>query len=106
MFAVVATGGKQYRVVPGEIVQIEKIPGDLGETVELKTVLMISPDEGDLLIGRPYVEGARVVARIIGAQRGRKIVVQKYKRRKRYRRRLGHRQEYRQVRIDSIELPS
>ena len=79
---------------------------DLGETVELDTVLMISPDEGDLLIGRPNVEGARVVGRIIGAQRGRKIVVQKFKRRKRYRRKQGHRQEYRQVQIDSIQLPS
>jgi len=106
MYAVVATGGKQYRVTPGEIVQIEKIPGTVGDQIELDQVLLVAPDEGEQLIGTPTVEGAKVVGSIIGDRRGRKVIVQKFKRRKRYRSRVGHRQEYRQVRIDTIELPS
>jgi len=106
MYAVVATGGKQYRVVPGDVIQIEKVPGEVGESVELDQVLLVAPDEGDIIVGRPMVEGARVVGSIVGQRRGRKIIVQKFKRRKRYRRRTGHRQEYRQLRINSIELPS
>lgn len=106
MYAVIATGGKQYRVAPGEVIRIEKIPGEIGESVDLNEVLLVSPDEGDLLVGRPTVEGARVTGCIIGDQRGKKIIIQKFKRRKRYRTRVGHRQEYRQVRIDSIILPS
>ena len=106
MYAVIATGGKQYRVAPGDIIQVELIPGEIGESVELDQVLMVAPDEGDLVVGRPTVEGARVVGSIIGARRGRKLIIQKFKRRKRYRSRTGHRQNYRQVRIDSIELPS
>jgi large subunit ribosomal protein L21 len=106
MYAVVATGGKQYRVVPGEIIQIEKVKGSVGDSVQLDRVLIVAPDEGDVIIGRPVVEGAQVTGKIIGDRRGRKIVVQKFKRRKRYLRRTGHRQHYHQVRIDSIELPS
>jgi len=106
MYAVVASGGKQYRVSPGEIVQIEKIPGDVGESVELDQVLMVVPDEGDMIVGRPTVEGAKVVGSIIGDRPGPKLIVQKFKRRKRYRTRVGHRQQYRQIRIDSIEIPS
>jgi len=106
MYAVVATGGKQYRVMPGEVVQIEKVAGSVGQKVELGDVLLVAPDEGELMVGRPLVEGARVVGQIIGERRGPKILVQKFKRRKRYRRRIGHRQDYRQVRIESIELPS
>ena len=106
MYALVSTGGKQYRVAPGDVVNIEKIPGDTGDAVELKDVLLVSPDEGDLVVGQPLVEGAKVLGRIVGDRRGKKIIVQKFKRRKRYRTRVGHRQDYLQVRIDSIELPS
>ena len=106
MYDVVATGGKQYRVAPGEIVQVEKVPGEVGEPVEFGQVLLVAPDEGDLVVGRPTVQGARVMGSIVGDRRGRKLIVQKFKRRKGYHRRTGHRQEYRQVRIDSIELPS
>jgi len=93
-------------VAPGEVIQIEKVPGEVGETVELGQVLLVAPDEGEVVVGRPMVDGAKVVGRIVGDRRGPKLVVQKFKRRKGYHRRTGHRQEYRQVRIDSIELPS
>lgn len=106
MYAVVATGGKQYRVAPGEVVQVEKVPGEVGEPVEFGQVLLVAPDEGDIVIGRPTVPGARVVGSIVGDRRGPKLIVQKFKRRKGHHRRTGHRQEYRQVRIDAIELPS
>ncbi len=106
MYAVVSTGGKQYRVAPGDIIQIEKIPGETGDSIELGEVLLVAPDEGEPVVGRPKVEGAKVKGCIIGDRRGKKIIVQKFKRRKRYRTRVGHRQDYRQVRIDSIELPA
>jgi large subunit ribosomal protein L21 len=106
MYAVIGTGGKQYRVAPGEVIQIEKIPGEVGDEVTLEQVLLVAPDEGDVLIGKPVVEGASVKGKIVDDRRGRKIVVQKFKRRKRHRVRTGHRQDYLQVRIDSIELPS
>ena len=58
MYAVVATGGKQYRVAPGEVVQVEKVPGEVGESVEFGQVLLVAPDEGDIVVGRPTVQGA------------------------------------------------
>ncbi len=106
MYAVIATGGKQYRVAPGDRVNIEKIPGEIGDTVELDQVLLVAPDEGDLLVGKPTIEGAKVKAKIIGEKKGKKLIVQKFKRRKRYRVKTGHRQHHRQLLIDSIELPS
>lgn len=100
-YAIVETGGKQYRVQPGEVLQVEKLAGEVGATVELKQVRLIQGD-GGLLIGRPWVEKARVTGKIISQGRTRSIMVFKKKRRKNYRRTKGHRQCFTQVRITDI----
>ena len=101
MYAVVRTGGKQLRVSPGDVVEIEKVLGNAGDQIELREVLLIGGDE--VRIGAPLVEGARVVARICGEAAGPKIRIFKHKRRKRYRLRAGHRQRYTRIEIESIE---
>ncbi|MEJ5359353.1 MAG: 50S ribosomal protein L21 [Desulfobacterales bacterium] len=103
MYAVIATGGKQYKVQPGETLRVEKIPGEVGAPVTFDQVLLIGEGE-NVNVGRPLVANARVQARIVEQDRARKILVFKYKRRKRYRRKLGHRQPYTAVRIDGIEV--
>ena len=101
MYAVVATGGKQYRVTEGDLLRIEKIDGDVGDTVTFDRVLMVA--DGDALsFGQPVVENAAVRAKIVEQGRSKKTLVFKYKRRKRYRRKKGHRQAYTAVKIDSI----
>jgi len=102
MYAVVRTGGKQVRVAPGDAVWVERIPGEVGTAIELPEVLLIG-GEGAARIGTPTVAGAKVVATITGQGRGEKITIFKAKRRKRYRRKIGHRQEYTQIRVDTIE---
>ena len=102
MYAVVRTGGKQIRMTPGEAVRVEKLPGSVGDDVELDDVLLLSSDSG-LKIGTPVVEGARVVGRITAQGRSPKIVVFKMKRRKGYRRKQGHRQDYTEILVDRIE---
>ena len=101
MYAVIQTGGKQYRVQPGDTVTIERIPGDAGDAVEFDKVLMFSTDEA-VAVGRPLVEGARVSGTIVAHGRGDKLTVYKFKRRKDYRRRNGHRQELTTVAISGI----
>ncbi len=102
MYAVVRTGGKQLRVEPGDVVSIEKISGSPGDLIELPNVLLVGGD--GLTVGTPMVEGAKVMATIQGDARGPKIRIFKHKRRKRYRLRQGHRQDYTTLRIDSIEV--
>ena len=103
MYAVLTTGGKQYRVQKGETLKIEKIPGDVGSQVAFDQVLMVS--DGDRVeIGQPLVENAVVNAHIVEQGKHKKILVFKYKRRKRYRRRQGHRQQFTAVRIDDISV--
>ena len=102
MYAVVRTGGKQVRVAAGDAVRIEKLPGAVGDRIELSEVLLVG-GEGDSRIGTPLVEGAKVVATITAQGRGDKITVFKMKRRKGYRRKTGHRQFYTEVRVDEIE---
>lgn len=102
MYAVVQTGGKQIRMNPGDAVRIEKLAGEVGDTIEFDDVLMVGGDEG-VRIGTPKVEGARVVGTITAQGRHPKIRVFKMKRRKRYRRSQGHRQSYTEVRVDRIE---
>ncbi len=102
MYAVVRTGGKQVRVVPGEAVRVEKLDGDVGAQIELGEVLFVG-GEGDPRIGTPLVDGAKVVGTITAQGRGPKIRVFKMKRRKNYSRRQGHRQAFTEIRIDSIE---
>jgi len=102
MYAVVRSGGKQARVSPGDSVRLERIPGDVGESIQLAEVLMVG-DDGEPRIGTPLVDGAMVVGTITAQGRGDKIIVFKMKRRKGYRRKQGHRQEYTELRIDRIE---
>ena len=102
MYAVIKTGGKQYCVTPGEQLQVEKIPGEVGDAVTFDQVMLTS--DGDAVqIGRPFVENAKVMARIARHGKGRKIVVFKYKRRKNYRRKRGHRQLFTLIKIENIE---
>jgi large subunit ribosomal protein L21 len=101
MYAVVRTGGKQYKVAPEQKVRVEKLPGEVGDTIELDEVLLTS-DEG-VKVGTPRVEGARVIGTITEQGRGPKIVVFKLKRRKNYRRKQGHRQDYTEISVDKIE---
>ena len=101
MYAVVSTGGKQYRVKEGDVLRIEKIPGDVGESFSFDKVLLLS-DGSELTIGEPTVPNASVNARIVQQGKSKKILVFKYKRRKRFRRKQGHRQPFTAVQIDSI----
>jgi large subunit ribosomal protein L21 len=102
MYAVVSTGGKQYRVQKGETLRIEKIPGEVGSKVTLDKVLMVADGE-NIRVGQPLLEKAAVQASIVEQDKAKKILVFKYKRRKRYRRKAGHRQPYTAIRIDGIE---
>ena len=102
MYAVVRSGGKQVRVEPGESVWVEKLDGEIGDTVELDQVLLVG-GEGDTRIGAPLVDGAKAVATITDQARGPKITIFKMKRRKGYRRKSGHRQPYTELRVERIE---
>ena len=101
MYAVVRSGGKQYRVSPGGSVRVEKLAGEVGSKVTLDEVLMVG-GEGDVKIGTPKVDGASVSGTITAQGRGDKIRVFKMKRRKGYRRTQGHRQDYTEIAIDGI----
>ena len=101
MYAVVKTGGKQYRVTPGQVVQVEKLEGNAGDPVEFTEVLAVV-DEGKLTVGNPRVENARVAGEIVSQKRDRKILVFKSKRRKGYRKMRGHRQSVTEVKIGEI----
>ena len=101
MYAVVNTGGKQYKVQQGEVLRVEKIPGDVGSPVSFDRVLMFSDGE-DVSIGQPLLDNIAVEGHIVEQGKAKKIIVFKYKRRKRYRRKQGHRQEFTAVQIDSI----
>ena len=102
MYAIVETGGKQYRVSEGDRIRVERLKAEPNSQVYLDRVLLVSKD-GETKIGSPTVEGARVVATVEGHDRHKKILVFKYKPKKRYRRRIGHRQPYTSLRIDKIE---
>jgi len=100
-YAVIRTGGKQYRVAPGDLVRIERLEGDVGSPVEFAEVLLASADD-TVRIGTPLVNGARVRGTIVAQGRDRKILIFKKKRRKNYRRRRGHRQSITTVRVTEI----
>ena len=101
MFAVIRTGGKQYRVQPGQILLVEKV-GPAEGSHAFSDVLLVADEATGVKVGRPTVPGASVAATVLGEQRARKIVVFKKKKRKGYRRKNGHRQTFARVRIDSI----
>lgn len=102
MYAIVVTGGKQYRVQEGDVVFVEKLSADVDATIELKEVLAVSKD-GKLTVGTPVVENAKVVAKVVKHGKDKKIIVFKYKRKKDYRKKQGHRQPYTQIKIEKIE---
>ena len=101
MYAVIQTGGKQYRVAQGDTLRVEKIAADEGATVELDKVLMVSEGE-DVKIGKPYVDGSKVTATIKSHGRGKKVKIVKFKRRKSYLKRQGHRQSYTELEVTGI----
>lgn len=102
MYAVIETGGKQYRVTPGQTVEVELLPAEPGATVTLERVLLVSADDRTL-VGQPVVAGARVVGTVAREGRGKKIIIFKYKSKKRYRRKTGHRQDYTYLLITDIQ---
>ncbi len=102
MYAVIQTGGKQYRVAPGEEIKVEKLDGNIGDEVCFDNVLLVSKDD-KVTVGKPVLKDTKVVAKITSHGRGPKIVVFKYKKRKGYRRKQGHRQDYTGVKILHIE---
>ncbi|BAH05843.1 50S ribosomal protein L21 [Clostridium kluyveri] len=102
MYAVVATGGKQYKVSEGDIIYVEKLEAEVDSTIELDKVLMINKDEG-LVVGKPVVEGAKVKAKVLKQGKAKKIIVFKYKPKKDYRKKQGHRQPYTKLQIEKID---
>ncbi len=102
MLAVIKSGGKQYIVKPGDIIDIEKISGEVGAEVQFGDVLMVSDGQGDVRVGTPVVEGVNVKGIVLGEKKGNKLTIFKFKRRKGYRKKTGHRQKYTSVKIDSI----
>jgi len=101
MYAIIETGGKQYRVETGSTIQVESVPGDVGATIELEKVRLIHGEAG-LIVGQPLVEGAKVTAEIVRHGRTRSIIVFKKKRRKNYRRTRGHRQGFTKLLVTGI----
>ncbi len=102
MYAVIQTGGKQYKVEPGEELSVEKLDGDVGDEVYFDKVLLVS-EEDKVKVGRPVLENTKVIAKITRQARGPKIVVFKYKRRKGYRKKQGHRQSLTGLKIVEIK---
>jgi large subunit ribosomal protein L21 len=101
MYAVVKTGGKQYRVSPGDSIDVEKLPYEVGHQIELDQVLLVANGSG-AKIGQPLVKGAKVKATVTRQAKGRKVIIYKYRPSKRYRRKKGHRQHFTRLRIDEI----
>ena len=102
-YAVFKTGGKQYRVKPGDMLDVELLPNDIDTVAEFGEVLALS-DGGEVTIGAPLVAGAKVTAQVLSHYKDRKLMVFKYKAKNRYRRKRGHRQTYTRLRIQDIEL--
>ena len=102
MYAVIETGGKQYRAAPGEFVDVEKLPAEVGQQVTLERVLMVA-DGADVRVGQPVVPGATVLATVVGQRRHRKVTWFHYKSKKRERKKGGHRQFFTRLRIEQIQ---
>ena len=102
MYAIIKTGGKQYKVSEGDMLRVEKIDGSAGDKVELDNVLLIGEDE-NVEVGMPIVAGSKVIAKIVEQGKAKKIIVFKTKRRKGYRKKRGHRQLYTSLKIEGIK---
>lgn len=105
MYAVIETGGKQYRVNEGQVVRVELLPDDIGTEVSFDTVSLVATDD-DVHVGAPHVDGAQVRAKVVEIGRGQKVIAFKKKRRKGYRRKVGHRQSFTALQIEEIVAPS
>ncbi len=101
MYAVIKTGGKQYRVAKGDIIQVEKLDVEEGASIDFDNVLMVGEGE-DVKIGAPYVEGSKVTATVTSQMRGEKIEIMKFRRRKHHQKKTGHRQYLTQIEISDI----
>ena len=101
MYAIMETGGKQFKVEQGDVLTVEKLDAEIGETVEIAEVLALGQESG-LTVGQPYVQGAKVVLKVMEQGRGKKVLVFKYKPKKKYRKLRGHRQSYSKVLVDEI----
>lgn len=102
-YAIVEDGGKQYKAVVGETIEVDLFPSEVGEGIDLERVLLVAEDD-HVSIGTPFVAGAKVQATVVAQVKGPKIVVFKYKPKKRYRVKTGHRQKYTRIKIDSITV--
>jgi large subunit ribosomal protein L21 len=101
MYAVIQTGGKQYRVAPGDTLRIETLAADAGQVIEVDRVLMIANEDGSR-VGRPFIDGGKVTATVTAHGRHPKIRIIKFRRRKHHMKQMGHRQNYTEIRIDGI----
>ena len=102
MYAIIATGGKQYKVAEGDIINVEKLGVEAGEDVTFDQVLAVN--NGELVVGTPVVPGAKVVARVLCNGKAKKVIVYKYKRKSGYHKKNGHRQQFTKVQIDAITV--
>ncbi len=100
MYAIIATGGKQYKVAEGDFLNVEKLGVEAGETVTFENVLVVN--NGSVQVGNPTISGATVSATVVGNIKGKKVIVYKYKRKTGYHNKNGHRQQYTRVKIDKI----
>lgn len=103
LYAIIETGGKQYRVSEGDVISVERLSAAVGERVELDRVLAVARDDGQLLVGKPFLPGSRAIGRVLAQERGKKIMVFKYKPKIKYRRKIGHRQELTRLLVEKIE---
>ncbi len=102
MYAIIATGGKQYRVSEGDVIFVEKLSGEVDDALVFTDVLTVVQD-GDVKIGAPFIEGAKVTGKVLKQDKNKKIIIYKYKSKANYRRKTGHRQPYTKVSIEKIE---
>lgn len=101
MYAVIETGGKQYRVQEGDVLNVEKLNAEAGEKIEFTKVLALSDDNG-LTVGKPYIENAKVEAEVVANGKAQKVIIFKYKSKKDYRKKQGHRQPYTMIKIEKV----
>ncbi len=101
MYAIIETGGKQYKVSKGDVIKIEKVPADNGSDYEFDKVLLVN-NEGEIVSGTPYIDSAKVIGEVLETAKDKKIIVFKFKRRKNYKRKKGHRQLYTKLQIKDI----
>ncbi len=102
MYAVIESGGKQHKVTEGEVLQVEKLDAEPGTEIVFDNVMMVKTDDDNVMIGRPYLENASVTTEVVDQGKHKKIIVFKYKRKKNYQRKQGHRQTYTALRIKEI----